>query len=637
MFVSETSAPREVCATLIARPTLEVVAFEQDAETPLVLDAPAIGSCSSLLVHEDDRAAFTQVCTLASANGLRATLRVRISKGYEWWIVAFAEISSMPGADVRIVLTLDVRSNANDAIRRLRDLVDGAMHGAAVIADNEPIFVNEGLATMLGYEDLDEFIASGNIHLINNLHPDDLGVVIERVAARLRGEEESACYEVRFRKKDGSYIWVEITGKLGVWDGRKVSISWIGNIDARKRAEAALIDSRRHAQAANDAKSAFLASMSHEIRTPLNGILGMAQVLAMSNLSPAQREYADTIKESGMSLLALLNDVLDISKIEAGKVDINAAPNDLRHELGRIQKLFAPTAAAKDLSLELTLDPSLPDTLSFDPLRVRQCVSNLVSNAIKFTSDGRVDIIAGWRADANDASIVEIAVRDTGLGVSQDDQKRLFTAFEQVDSSAKRSAGGTGLGLAISRKLARLMGGDICLDSELGRGSTFTLTFRVPETARPAHEDASAMAHGAKAAAAGPLSGLSVLVVDDNVVNRQVATLLLGALGVTVLTAEHGRAALDVLEQNNVHCVLLDMQMPVMDGPTTLAHIRAAETAWRDVPVIAMTADAMAKDRDRYLAMGMTGYIAKPITTGELQRELSAALGAVPAQRRAAG
>lgn len=635
MLVTKTSAPRDDRATLIATTGLEILAFEQDAHAPLIIDVPANGASALQLIHAEDHQAMTQICALACEKDLRATLRVRIRKGHEWWIITSAEIAREAEGQVRIQFTADARANADKVLLHLRDLVDSAMHGAAVITDDEPIFVNRGLATMLGYDDLDDFIASGNTRFVNNIHPDDLDVVVQRVAARLKGEEESSRYEARLRKKDGSFIWVEIIAKLGEWDGRDVSISWISDIDARKRAEAALEESRSQAQAANEAKSAFLASMSHEIRTPLNGILGMAQVLAMSDLTPTQREFAKTIFESGKSLLALLNDVLDISKIEAGKVDICTVQGDLREELARVQRLFAPMAEEKGLRLDLICDDAMPKTLRFDPLRVRQCVSNLVSNAIKFTSQGRVEIAVRQRADSENGLTVDIAVIDTGSGISEDDQQRVFNAFEQVDSSA---TGGTGLGLAISRKLARLMGGDIRMESELGKGSTFTLSFRAPVEAHYANGEETAVAVRDEAEGkASAFSGVKALVVDDNIVNQQVAALLLGALGVTVTVAENGRAALDALELYDVDCIFLDMQMPVMDGPATLAHIRASEKPWRDVPVIAMTADAMATDRDRYLAMGMTGYIAKPISTGELEQEMSAALNIAPIPRRAAG
>jgi signal transduction histidine kinase/ActR/RegA family two-component response regulator len=398
--------------------------------------------------------------------------------------------------------------------------------------------------------------------------------------------------------------------------------------EARAR-ELALSEER--ANAANAAKSEFLAVMSHEIRTPLNGVIGMAQVLAGEEMSSSQKEQVDAILESGRMLMTILNDVLDLSKIEAGKLEISCATEDLRETLRGLVSLWTPRAKEKRSTLLLTVAADLPDTLVFDPVRVRQCVSNLVSNAVKFTDAGTIAVVARARPDGEGATIVSIEVADTGIGMSEEVQSKLFGNFVQADGETSRRFGGTGLGLSITRRLARMMDGDVAVESAPGAGSTFTLTFR------------AGLAAGAPVALAEPepsgeievcdpagLSGKRLLIVDDNAINRELAGHLLGPAGATVWEAENGEEALKMLAESWFDLVLLDVHMPVMDGPKTIKRIRSSTAAWSAVPVIALTADAMAGDRERYIAMGMNGYVSKPIDLRELLAEANRAIAAAP-------
>jgi CheY-like chemotaxis protein len=327
-------------------------------------------------------------------------------------------------------------------------------------------------------------------------------------------------------------------------------------------------------------------------------------------------------------LLTLLNDVLDLSKIEAGKLEISPVSGDLLHTMNRVRQLFETQAEDKGLNLTVRPTPSFPAQLSYDPVRVRQCVSNLLSNALKFTSAGGVEVHISSRKETADCHMISVEVSDTGIGMSPSTQAKLFAAFTQADGATTRMFGGTGLGLAISRQLARLMGGDLTVESEVGRGSTFRLTFLAMEVA------SDAIAPTQSVAAAGfdatrSLRGVKVLLTDDNAINRQVIRLFLAPHGCEIAEASNGQEALDKLASRPFDLVLLDVHMPVMDGKEAIRHIRAATQAWRSMPVIALTADAMNGDRERYLALGMTDYLSKPVDQRELVAKMHTVLGFV--------
>ena len=375
------------------------------------------------------------------------------------------------------------------------------------------------------------------------------------------------------------------------------------------------------AEASNEAKSSFLANMSHEIRTPLNGVLGMAQVLENEPLTTFQRDSVRTILDSGQTLMTLLNDVLDLSKIDAGKLDIVPIDGELESVFLHLRKLFLPRALEKSITLSIDIDPAIPKLLRFDYVRIHQCVANLISNALKFTKAGGVSVSVRHEVVDTHDYLIAVAVADTGIGISEEAAARLFAEFSQADASTTREFGGTGLGLAITRKLARLMAGDVTLTSQQGSGSTFTLTFR----ASAALSSELAPAPGQTQESRAPVTallGLKILLVDDNAINRKVARLLLAPSGVVVTEAANGKEALDRLAEQQFDLVLLDIHMPVMDGTETIGHIRAAEASWRRVPVIALTADAMTGDKERLLSLGMTGYVSKPIEQRALIHEI---------------
>ena len=371
--------------------------------------------------------------------------------------------------------------------------------------------------------------------------------------------------------------------------------------------------------------------MSHEIRTPLNGVLGMAQSLVSDGLLTDQREKVDIILESGRTLTALLNDVLDLSKIEAGKIEIASTDGELAVTLDRLRQLFLSKAVERGLNIDLDIAPGMPTLLHYDPVRVRQCVGNLLSNAIKFTENGRVSVKVGSHETEPGKWMITVAVSDTGIGMTPAVTQRLFTTFTQADATITRRFGGSGLGLAITRQLARLMGGDVTVDSVPGEGSTFTLTFK----AEAVKSDVASKRVDTTLPIVGEetlrrLRGIRILLVDDNAVNRQVVKLFTAQLSPKFVEAVNGQEALDRLHGETFDLVLLDVHMPVMDGKEAIKRIRASTEAWRSLPVIALTADAMSGDRERYLALGMTDYVSKPLDQRELTSKIAAAMGDRP-------
>ena len=422
----------------------------------------------------------------------------------------------------------------------------------------------------------------------------------------------------------GEYRWMALRARVLAADEGRLVVGTLIDMTARKQLEAENLAAKEAAVASAKAKGEFLANMSHEIRTPLNGVLGMAQALETAELSAADKDKVAIILDSGKSLMALLNDVLDLSKIEAGKLEIALVDEDFVHAMARTRQLFQTQAEEKGLELVTTVDAGFPRLLRFDAMRVRQCMSNLLSNAIKFTSSGRVEIMMSAQALESGGNMVSVKVVDTGIGMREEAIGRLFGLFEQADSSTTRRFGGSGLGLFISRQLARMMGGDIVVESREGRGSTFTLTFMAQKLAVAI---SAATATPQEETARRSLRGVKVLLTDDNAINRQVIKLFLAPHGCEITDAVNGQEALDRLSSQPFDVVLLDVHMPVMDGKEAIQRIRASSDSWNTLPVIALTADAMSGDRERYLGLGMTDYVAKPVDQRELIAKLSVALG----------
>ena len=371
------------------------------------------------------------------------------------------------------------------------------------------------------------------------------------------------------------------------------------NAEARESAQ-------REAVEANQAKSAFLAMMSHELRTPMNGVLGMAHALKQTRLDDRQAAQVEMLIRSGDGLMAILNDILDVSKIEAGKLELEEIAFDLSEVGARVIDLWRETASAKGLALSYELAPGAPRWLAGDPNRIRQIMLNLVSNALKFTQDGEVRLtVRPVIAQGEDTARFEIAVSDTGIGITPDQQARLFQSFAQADAATTRKFGGTGLGLAICRQLTDLMGGEITVESEPDRGSVFRVTLELPR--------ADAVDLAEPEAESGGLSHLTLLVAEDNPINQAVVRAVLEAVGARLETANDGVEALDMLRERTFDLVLMDVHMPRMDGIEALRRIRAGETGDARQPVIALTADAMPGEDQTLMAHGFDDVQPKPI------------------------
>ena len=425
--------------------------------------------------------------------------------------------------------------------------------------------------------------------------------------------------DVRFARPDGKSFWGRITGRLDADAGSDKGrlLITVLDIGAEKRASDALLQARDEAEAANRAKSQFLSNVSHDIRTPMNGILGMAQLLGMTELTSEQKTFVDLINVSGKNLVTLINSVLDLSKIESGRLELDQSEFCLTRSLQDTVGSLKPIATLKGLEMRMDIAEGVPAFVEGDEMRLVQIVANLVSNATKFTERGGVHVrVEPERLDGRHC-LIALTVSDTGVGIAPSDHERIFEPFVQTGSPLSRPEGGSGLGLSICRRLVELMGGSIGVESVSGKGSVFRV--RLPFFLPPA---ANERAEGSQTAGRG--SAMRVLVVEDSGLNRFYLKRALQKMGHTALLAVNGRQALDMWRREDVDCILMDIRLPELSGDEAAAVIRAEEAGSdRRTPILALSAFALAEEKAAFMAAGFDAYLTKPVLYDVLDEALA--------------
>jgi PAS domain S-box-containing protein len=586
------------------------------------------------LLHPDDAPSYTCAFHDAIRRGspFRAEARVRRGDGVWRWISSYAEPRLSADGELlgHVGLTLDIteRKEADEAVRaseeKFRQLAENIrevfwlMNGTG----DQVLYVSPAYEEVYGRSR--EEVYRNPLAWMEAIEPEDQEHILEVFRKRMHGEFSPAEFRIRTPRGELKWIRDKVSPVLDQ-DGRVYRIAGISeDITERKQASAALLLAKEAAEAANLAKSQFLANMSHEIRTPMNGIIGMAGLLLDTELTPEQREYAEIVRSSGEALLAIINDILDFSKIEARKLELEVFDFDLPSVLETAAQLLLPDARRKGLDLTCSILPGVPLRLRGDSARLRQVLLNLGGNAVKFTPAGSVRFHVSLEGDERSSAMLRFSVEDTGIGIPADRQTDIFSAFTQADGSTTRKYGGTGLGLAISKQLVNLLGGQIGVESEPGKGSRFWFTALFEKDSGPAVDvralAAAVLQDDTRQGCAPPNSAGRILVVDDTISSQQVAISILNKLGCRADAVATGKEALDSLRTVPYDLVLMDCQMPEMNGYEATARVRSWQSGVRNpqIPIIALTAFAMPGDREKCLAAGMNDYLSKPIEPEKL-------------------
>jgi len=547
-----------------------------------------------------------------------------------WFYVALTAVLAFGVVSALMRREVTALEKAQRSAERYRLSAEGAGIGTWDwdIEGGEIIF-NEEFTRMLGYafDAFPPFYSSWEALV----HPDDKPAVIQALNDHLAGKTPEFVSEYRILTADNRWKWIMDKGRVFKWDAAGRPLRAFGvhiDLTERRAAELALESAKEMAESANVAKSQFLANMSHEIRTPLNGILGMLRLLRDHDLPPEQAEYLTTAETSGRNLLAILNDVLSLSQIEANAVRVCHEGLSLPMLADSVLRVFKTQVDSSGVELSFSIDPAIPPGLCADQGKLRQILFNLVGNALKFTRKGSVRIEATAVNDRHTPGgiILVFTVEDTGTGIPPDRLAEVFAPFTQADGSYSRKYGGTGLGLPIVRRLVALLGGAICLDSQPGQGTLAVFSIKAG-----ASDDLSLPPSARRIPTMSSPASHAILVVEDEAVNRLTALRFLEKIGHRPMAARSGAEALELLRHHPFDCVLMDIQMPDMDGLETTRAIRAATDIGANaaIPVIALTAHALLDDREKFLDQGLDGYIAKPMTMDDLCEEIGRVMGAL--------
>ncbi len=519
-------------------------------------------------------------------------------------------------AEKKAIIAASIKENE----QRFRNLMDDVSMVAVQGYDEDLriIFWNKACEKLFGFtmqETMSRPLA--NFLLPEDIRPQEL----ERLSLCLRDSIPPLEHEQQLQHKNGSPVpvrssYIIRTGVTGAKELYRIDIS----LAEIKKNHLQMVMAKEAAEKANKAKSEFLANMSHEIRTPLNGLLGMLQLLEHNVTENEAREYVHLAMDASRRLSRLLSDILDLSKVEAGKMSIQNFPFDLLESLEHVIELFRPLAQQTAMDLQLYLHPNLPRFVVGDANRLQQVCNNLLGNAFKFTSSGSIRLEAyPLPADKPGQQKLLFTVSDTGIGISEEEIKRLFLPFSQVDAGFIKKDRGVGLGLHISQRLVELMGGSIDVDSEPGEGSTFYFCITVGQTSDIAHDEAAHLTPQRQA-----LQSATVLLAEDDEISALVVIKQLQSLGCAVRHVVNGKEALEALGSENFDLVLMDVQMPVMDGVSATSAIRAGDAGEQNanIPILALTAYAMLGDKQKMIDAGMNGYLSKPLELKELEKAL---------------